>query len=51
LEEALREHLARLEGRTAAPAKGRVEETKGVLKVSKKLLDAVLREPGLYEAG
>ena len=51
LEEALREHLARLEGRTAAHAKGRVAETKGALKVSKKLLDAVLREPGLYEAG
>lgn len=51
LEEALREHLARLEGRVAPAAKAHVQETKGALKVSKRLLDAVLREPGLYATG
>lgn len=51
LEEALQEHLSRLEGRRAARGKSLVEETRGVFKVSKKLLKAVLAEEGLYEAG
>ena len=50
-EEALREHLARLEGRVAARGKSLVQETRGILKVSKKLLDAVLAEEGFYDAG
>jgi len=51
LEEALQEHLARLERGGPPGAKARVKETAGVLKVSKKVLAAVLREPGVYEAG
>jgi len=51
LEEALREHLARLEGRVPARGKSLVKETRGILKVSKKLLDAVLAEEGFYDAG
>lgn len=51
LEEALQEHLARLERGGRAGAKGRVKKTAGVLKVHKKVLAAVLREPGFYEAG
>ena len=51
LEEALQEHLARLERGGPPGAKARVKETAGVLKVSKKVLAAVLREPGVYDAG
>lgn len=51
LEEALEEHLARLDRRGAARGKSLVEETKGVLKVRKGLLDAILAEEGVYEAG
>lgn len=50
LEEALQEHLARLEGRRAARGKSLVEETRGVFKVSKKLLEAVMAEESFYEA-
>src|SRR5260370_31462665 len=51
LEEALQEHLARLERGGPPGAKARVKETAGVLKVPKKVLAAVLQEPGVYEAG
>lgn len=48
LEEALREHLARLEGRASVRGKSLVEETRAVLKVHKKLLGAVLAEEGFH---
>ncbi len=51
LEEALQEHLARLERRVPVRGKSLVEETRGVLKVRKKLLDAVLAEEGLHYGG
>lgn len=51
LEEALEAHLSRLEGSGAERRKGLVQETRGVFKVDKKLLEAVLAEEGLYEAG
>lgn len=51
LEEALQEHLTRLEVRGAARGKSLVEETRGAMKVRKELLKAVLAEEGFYEAG
>ncbi len=51
LEEALQEHLARLEARVPVRGKSLVKETRGVLKVNKKLLDAVLAEGGFHETG
>ena len=51
LEEALQAHLARLEARVPVRGKSLVEETRGVLKVHKKLLDAVLAEGGFHYGG
>ncbi len=51
LEEALQEHLAHRERGEPPGGKARVEQTAGVLKVPKKVLTAVLQEPGVYEAG
>lgn len=51
LEEALEAHLARLEGPGAGRRKGLVQETRGVFKVERRLLEAVMAEEGLYEAG
>lgn len=51
LEEALEAHLARLEGPGAGRRKSLVQETRGVFKVERKVLEAVMAEEGLYEAG
>lgn len=51
LEEALEAHLARLEEPGAERRRSLVQETRGVFKVDRKLLKAVMAEEGFHEAG
>lgn len=47
----LRRRVEEMGLRTGPEAQAIIRETRGALKVSKELVDAVLREPGVYEAG
>lgn len=49
IRKALREHLGGRDARRVKPPRRVVQRTRGTLRIEKKLVDIVLREPGVFE--